>query len=106
VTIAGQPATFTVTQTDDQGTVQYERKEAIVDLSKVKSEIQPQIEEKLTGSWDITCSPQGQTKYLVIPPGATFECSVSGQADSGDSLTDQPLKVTVKDVDGNVSWSL
>lgn len=105
-TINGQPLVVAVKQKDDQGNVSYQAQSSILFLDQVREKTATQLAAQIPGNWTTTCNPEGAAGGIyVATPGTTFTCSVSGTSADGSPESGQ-IVVTVKDVDGNISWKL
>ena len=95
----GQQLEFTVTQADEQGNVDFAATAAVLDVVKLQTQTAQQYGDQKGGTWTADCGATGKS-YLVQPVGASFGCTFTSA--TGDT---QPYTVTVKDLDGNISWS-
>jgi hypothetical protein len=102
-TIGSQALVYKVEQTDDQGNVTYTRTKAVLNLDTAQSVVAGQIADQVGGDWTMDCSPAGAERLYVIAVAGTFTCDVSGTNKDGDAQTAKVV-LTVKDLDGNVSW--
>jgi len=102
--IGDQDLTVKVTQTDDEGNVEYTQDQALLDLDKLQRELNAGLAKQVGGSWTTTCDSLGSNRYRVGALGSDFKCYTTGKSAEGVSREDLPVVVTVKDVDGNVSW--
>lgn len=97
--VGDQTVTYTVTQTDGDGNVTYAAQQALLDLDTIEQTVQTQLAEQISGDWTVSCDGKGSSRILAEAPGATFECdAVGGQQEA-------TITVTVKDVEGNISWT-
>ena len=96
-TVGGQTVTYVVTQTDGDGNVTYTRQEALMDLDTLERTVRTQLQEQVQGNWAVECGDK-RSRLLAEEPGATFVCKAS----DGSELV--PVTVTVKDVEGNITW--
>lgn len=85
---------------EEGGNVNLEQIQAILDLDKLQTGVAQGMDEQLGGSWVISCAPKGSARIYVGAPGTSLTC----QAGNGTEQSD--IKVTIKDLDGNVSWAL
>lgn len=105
-TIAGQPVTYKVTLTDDQGTFDAQPEQAVLDLKKAQDEIAAGLTKQVPGSWQVDCAQPGRAAILVAKPGDTFPCSFGGQSDDGQSVDAGQVEVTVTDAQGGINWEV
>lgn len=103
--IGDQQLKVKVTQTDDQGNVEYLQEQALLDLDKLETTLDPQLVEQLGGQWKTVCEPVGRSRYYALEPGKDFECYTTGRSGDGRDAKDMPLIVTVKNIDGEVTWT-
>lgn len=104
-TVDDQHLRFRVTQTDDQGTVTYRQEQALLDLDHLETTLEPQLADQLGGAWRTVCEPARKSRYYAIAPGRNFECTTDGRTGDGRTAKDLPITVTVKDVQGEVTWT-
>ena len=92
----------TVTQTDDQGNIDWKLTEieGFLNLKTVEEAVTKGIKEQADTDATVSCG-DGVKNLRVSKPGDTFDCT----ATTTDGAT-RSVKVTVKDTDGNVSWAL
>lgn len=104
--VDGQPLPFTVTQTDDEGNVDFAAAAALLDLAALTTQTAQQYGEQKGGTWTTTCSSVGTGgTYRVEKVGATFDCTFSGTPNPGAAEESHDFTVTVTDLDGNISWA-
>jgi hypothetical protein len=96
--VEGQPVSFTVTQKDDQGTVEITTDNAFVAVAAVQDDISAQVEQAAQVTVTTTCDAGGRT-VLVDPAGTQLSCTVSNAHDSSRSVD---VVVTVAS-DGSVT---
>ncbi|WP_116453515.1 DUF4333 domain-containing protein [Blastococcus litoris] len=97
--LEGQPISFTVTQTDDEGNVQIESDNTFVDVGTVEASLDEQLGE-LTGVVVISsCDTDGRS-VLVDAVGTPIPCFVDNAADASDTAE----VVATVDEDGAVSY--
>jgi hypothetical protein len=97
-TIQGTPVKASV-MFDDQGdydTVTLDK--AVIDTEKARSTLAGQIMDQ-TGETGVTLDC-GQQAYLIANPGDVIDCAVTG------STQGKRIEITVKGVDGSVTWDL
>lgn len=83
--LEGQPISFTVTQTDDDGGVEIASDDDFVDVAVVEAALEQQLGE-LTGVVVIsTCDTGGRT-VLVDAVGTPIPCFVDNAADATDTI--------------------
>ncbi|MFN8168752.1 MAG: DUF4333 domain-containing protein [Candidatus Nanopelagicales bacterium] len=97
--VDGQQLGFTVTQADTEGNVDFAATAAVLDVVKLQTQTAEQYGQQKGGTWTADCGSAGKA-FLVQAVGASFDCTFTSS--SGDT---KPYTVTVKDLDGNVSWS-
>lgn len=100
--IGSQALIYKVEQTDDEGKFNADPTMAVIDLDKAQTVIAGQIAEQAGGEWTLTCEPAGTARIYVIAVDGTFTCAASGT--DGTNTDEADIKVTVTDLDGNVSW--
>lgn len=105
VMIGEQQLSVRVTQKDDEGNVDYKQEQAVLDLALLESELNTELDAQLTGSWQTSCEPVGTARAYVVAPGEDFECYATGETAQGQSAEDLPIIVTVKNVDGEITWT-
>ena len=93
--VDGQPASFTVTQTDDNGNVHIQDDNTYVLIDKVEGSISQQVGFAVTTK----CDAGGHT-VIVDGVGKPIQCTVTNASDSSRSIH---VTATV-DKDGNVSF--
>lgn len=88
-----------ITQKDDQGNVAWEvvKTEGLLDLAALETQIKDGIKAQIAQDVTVACGE----KFRAAEPGKTFECTATDAAG-----TKGPVTVTMKDTEGNVSWSL
>jgi Domain of unknown function (DUF4333) len=89
-TVEGQPVTYTVRQTDDQGnlTITYDR---LIKLAQLESTLADQVGKDVDVAVTVTCEPAGRT-VLVNAPGTPIACTAANATDPTDSAK---INVTV-----------
>ena len=94
----GGRLTVTVTQKDDAGNVAWEvtRTEGLLDLDKVEVSVKEGL--KAQTNVDATVACEGRWKAAKV--GEVFQC----QATSGEHKA--TVEVTIKDLEGNISWKV
>lgn len=100
--VGDQTLPYKVEQTDDEGKFNADPTMAVIDLDKAQTVIAGQIAEQAGGEWTLTCEPAGTARIYVIAVDGTFTCAASGT--DGTNTDEADIKVTVTDLDGNVSW--
>lgn len=92
-----------VTQKDDKGSVSWElvKVENMIDLLKTEQSVGAALKEQSGADVTVTCMEEGGSRLRPAKAGETFEC----QAATADGTT-HPLLLTMKDDQGNVSWSV
>jgi hypothetical protein len=96
-----QPMTFTVTQTDDEGTIQVDGDNSFVDIATVEASLTQQLGEVTGVEVVSTCDADGHT-VLVDGVGTPIPCTVTNAEDATDSVE---VTATV-DEDGAVSYEV
>lgn len=93
----GGRLTIAVTQTDDTGNITWKvaRTEGLLDLAKVEASVITGLKTQAQVDAKVTCGG----KWKAAKTGDTFDC----QATAPDG-TPIPIRVTVADENGNVSW--
>ncbi|MGH9225899.1 MAG: DUF4333 domain-containing protein [Acidimicrobiales bacterium] len=94
--IDGQPLRIQVTQTDDDGQIEGEPLQAVIDVAKATTVLTDEIRSQTGVAVTVTCSDK---RALVQDVGSTFDCQA--RLPNG---TSQRVMVTVKDVEGNVDF--
>ncbi|MGY1804120.1 DUF4333 domain-containing protein [Blastococcus sp. SYSU D00922] len=97
--LEGQPISFTVTQTDDEGDVRIESDNTFVDVGTVEASLDEQLGE-LTGVVVISSCDTGGRSVLVDAVGTPIPCFVDNAADASDTAE----VVATVDEDGAVSY--
>jgi hypothetical protein len=95
--------TVRVTQTDDEGDVDWEvtRTENLIDLSTLEAEIKKGLEAHGGTGVQVDCQGKCRGKYRGIIVGNTFDCKAVDR--DGEAPT---IRVLMKDVEGNVTWKV
>jgi len=99
--LEGQPITFTVTQTDDEGNVRIESDNTFVDVATVEASLAEQLGEEAGVEAVSTCETGGHS-VLVDGIGTPISCTVTNATDATDSVE---VTATV-DEDGAVSYEV
>jgi hypothetical protein len=94
--IGGVKVPFRVTQQDAGGNFRARSTRAILDMERAQSEMARSLSRQLEATIRVEC---GEEKVRVERPGGTFLCIA--RDDSGQPVA---VRVTVKDVDGNISF--
>ena len=97
VEIDNQQLEIEVTQTDDDGNVDFEAVEAVLDVGQATDFVEDYATKQAGRATSANC---GESRVLILEPGRTFMCNVTDGTNTGTAT------VTVKDVDGNVSVKL
>jgi Domain of unknown function (DUF4333) len=88
-TVEGQDVSFTVMQTDDQGSVEVTADNGVVTVTDVEDDISSQIEAAAETDQrvdaDTSCDAGGRT-VLVDPDGEQLNCTVSDAGDPSQSI--------------------
>ena len=94
----GGDLTVQVTQSDDQGKVNWKlvNGEKVLSLTAVEEQVKDGIAKQLKVDASIDCGG----KRRVSVPGQTFECTATAGAES------RKVVVTMDDAQGNVTWTL
>lgn len=94
----GGDLTVQVTQSDDQGKVNWKltNGEKVLSLTAVEEQVKDGIARQLKVDAAINCGG----KVRVAVPGQTFECTATAGAESRNVV------VTMDDAQGNVTWAL
>ncbi len=101
-TIEGQLLVYTVTQTDGEGGVDFAPASAVIDIRALEGRAAQQYAGQLGGSWTADCDTGAREHdYLVRGVGSKIGCAFTSS--DGTSTT---FRVTVNDLDGNVSWQV
>jgi len=90
----------TVTQKDDKGGIEWKmtKLEGFLTVKAVEDSIAKGLKEQANADATVSC---GDKKIRVSKAGDTFDC----KATTADG-TAHTVKVTVKDTEGNVTWSI
>ena len=99
--LEGQPISFTVTQTDDDGNVDVESVNTFVDIATVEASLTEQLGEVAGVEVISTCHVNGHS-VLVDGVGTPIPCTVANAEDASDSVE---VTATV-DEDGTVSYEV
>jgi hypothetical protein len=91
-----------VTQKDDKGSIAWElvKIEGMINLKTAEEAITKGLKEQSGADVTVSCG-EGASSLRAAKEGETFEC----QAKSADG-TAHTVVVTMKDNEGNISWSL
>jgi hypothetical protein len=100
-TLDGQPISFTVEQTDDEGNVQITGDNSIVVVADVEASLAEQVGAEAGVEAIATCDAEGRS-VLVDGAGTPIPCTVSNAADASDSID---VVATVDDA-GSVSYEV
>jgi hypothetical protein len=84
-TLDGQPISFTVEQTDDEGNVQITSDNTFVVLADVEAALDQQVGAEAEVEVSTTCDAEGRT-VLVDGAGTPIPCTVSNAEDASDSI--------------------
>lgn len=95
----GGKLTVTVTQKDNAGNVAWEvtRTEGLLDLDKVEASVVASLKAQAQVEATVDC---GQ-RWKAAVPGEVFQCQAT--VSDGRKAT---VKVTTKDTEGNIDWSV
>jgi hypothetical protein len=95
----GGRLTVKVTQKDDQGNVNWEvvKTEGLLDLAALETQIKTGLKEQAAIDATVSCGG----KFRATEPGKSFECTATDAQGAKAQVA-----VTMKDAEGNVSWSL
>jgi hypothetical protein len=96
----GQPITYTVKETDDQGNVRVDSDNNLILVSKVEQSVAQQVGDEAGVDATATCDTGGK-KVLVDRQNTPIDCTVVNAEDDTDTLD---VQATVDD-QGNVSWT-
>jgi hypothetical protein len=99
--LEGQPISFTVTQTDDDGNVRIESENTFVDVAAVEASLNQQLGEATGVEVVGTCDAAGHS-VLVDGVGTPITCTVANAEDASDSVE---VTATV-DESGAVSYEV
>ena len=96
---AGGKLTVTVTQKDADGNVTWEvsKTEGLLDLDKVEAAVAAGLKAQALVEATVDCGE----RWRAAKPGEVFQC----QASVADGRT-AVVRVTTKDVEGNIDWSV
>jgi len=100
-TLDGQPVSFTVEQTDDEGNVQITSDNSFVDIATVEASLTQQLGEVAGVEVISTCDTGGHS-VLVDGIGRPISCTVTNAEDASDSVD---VTATV-DESGTVSYEV
>ena len=100
-TLDGQPVTYTVRQTDDEGNVFIESDNTYVLLGQVEASLVEQVSAEAGGVEVVAACDGGGRTVLVDGIGTPIPCTVAGADDPADSVE----VVATVDEAGAVSWS-
>lgn len=93
-----QTLKFDVTQTDDEGTIEAEPTQAVLDISAAKALVEKSVGEQNQTTVTADC---GSEDYVVRDVGSTLECQFADAGGNGGTIV-----LTVTDVEGNVDLTL
>lgn len=96
----GQPISYTVRETDDNGNVRVDSDNNLILVSKVEQSVAQQVGDQAGVDATATCDTGGK-KVLVDAQNTPIDCTVANAEDSTDTLD---VQATVDD-QGNVSWT-
>ncbi len=96
--VAGQPLTVDVKQKDDQGNVDFEAEQSLIELTKAQDAISADLTKKAKVAVTTSCPGPGGATWFVGKAGATFTCTATAGSESIKAI------VTVKDNNGNITW--
>jgi hypothetical protein len=98
-TVEGQPVTYNVRQTDDQGnlTITYDR---LLKVAEVEGVIAEQVGTDVEVAVNVDCPPADRT-VIVNAPGTPIACTATNATDPSDSAA---INVTVA-ADGTPSYT-
>ena len=99
--LEGQPISFTVTQTDDDGNVQVDSVNTFVDVATVEASLTQQMGDAAGVDVFTVCHVNGHS-VLVDGVGMLIPCTVTNAGDASDSVE---VTATV-DEDGTVSYEV
>lgn len=99
-TLDGQPISYTVKETDDQGNVRVDSDNNLILVTKVEESLAQQVGDQAGVEATATCDTGGK-QVLVDSADKPIDCTVTNAGDSSDTLD---VQATV-DSDGNVSWT-
>jgi hypothetical protein len=99
VTVEDATASFKVTQKDTKGNVHFVVTTALLDRAKLETLIAKDLETSDGSKISVSC---GSTKVVSKVPADTFDCALA----SPTLDHDMTVVVTVKDVNGAVSWKV
>ena len=94
--IGGQPLEIEVTQTSDEGDIEAEPAQAVIDVAKAERAMAEDLSKQLATTVTVEC---GDESVVIRRPGEAFTCE--GSDSQGGRAQ---IKVTVKDVDGNIDF--
>jgi hypothetical protein len=96
---AGGKLTVTVTQKDAAGNVAWEvsKTEGLLDLDKVEASVVAGLKAQAQVDATVDCGE----RWKAAKPGEVFECQAT--VSDGRKAT---VKVTTKDTEGNIDWSV
>jgi uncharacterized protein DUF4333 len=100
-TLDGQPISFTVEQTDDEGNVQMTSDNSFVVIADVEASLAEQVGAEAEVEAIATCDAEGRS-VLVDGAGTPIPCTVSNATDATDSID---VVATVDDA-GSVSYEV
>nr|WP_275585921.1 DUF4333 domain-containing protein [Geodermatophilus sabuli] len=100
-TLDGQPASFTVEQTDGEGNVQITSDNSFVAVADVEAELAAQVGEEAGVEATATCDAGGRS-VLVDIAGTPIPCTVANAEDATDSID---VSATVDEA-GQVGYEL
>jgi hypothetical protein len=96
---AGGRLTVSVTQKDGAGNVAWEvsKTEGLLDLDKVEAAVAAGLKAQAAVDATVDCG----SRWKAAKPGEVFECQAA-VTDGRKAV----VRVTTKDVDGNIDWSV
>ena len=99
--VQGQPISFTVTQTDDEGNVEITSDNTFVDVATVEASLDEQWSELAGVDVVSTCDAEGHS-VLVDGVGTPIPCTVTNALDATDSAG----VIATVDENGEVSYEV
>ncbi|MGY1808018.1 DUF4333 domain-containing protein [Blastococcus sp. SYSU D00669] len=89
--LEGQPITYTVTQTDDEGNAEFALDNTVVPVAAVEEEVSAQIAADIESETGVdvqlaTDCDTGDRTLLVDPAGTTLDCTVTNLEDTSRSI--------------------
>ena len=95
----GQPLSYTISQTDDEGNVRIESDTIFVVVSDVEGIVNEQVGAEAGVEVTTECDADGRS-VVVDPAGTTVPCTVTNAGDPTDTLD----VIATLDEEGNVTW--